>query len=84
MQERITLTQNQQERLKRFRAQIEPLRAQIEALEQGAYAMLTTIIEIHGVPDGVTYNLSDDSSELVLKNGKPAPVPEPNGDGVKE
>ena len=79
MQERIALTQNQQKRLKEFRSQIEPLRAQADALEQGVYAMLTTIIEIHGVPDGVVYNLSDDSSELVMKA-----VPVPNPDGVKE
>ena len=79
MQERIALTQNQQKRLKEFRSQIEPLRAQADALEQGVYAMLTTIIEIHGVPDGVVYHLSEDSSELVLKS-----VPAPEPDGVRE
>lgn len=64
--ERIELTPNQLKRLGRFRDQINPLRAQVAALEQGVNAMLATILEANGAEDGVEYQLTPDETALVL------------------
>lgn len=60
----ILLTVAQQKRIAVFRSQIEPLRAQIGALEQGVHAMLSTVVEMSGAPDGVSYALNDAGTVL--------------------
>lgn len=67
--DRIELTPVQQQRVQNFRRQIEPLKAQVAALEQGVHAMLSTLIEMHGVPDGAHYSLTDDCAALVRNTG---------------
>lgn len=67
--ERIELTPVQQQRVQNFRRQIEPLKAQAAALEQGLHAMLSTLIEMHGASDGVHYLLTDDGAALVRNPG---------------
>ena len=64
--ERIELTPNQLKRLGRFRSQINPLRAQVTALEEGVNAVLATILEANGAADGVEYQLTPDETALVL------------------
>ena len=63
--DRIELTPAQQQRVQQFKRQIEPLRAQSAALEQGVHAMLLTVIESHGAVEGSNYSLTDDGSALI-------------------
>lgn len=63
--DRIELTPAQQQRVQQFKRQLEPLKAQAAALEQGVHAMLSTLIELRGASEGASYSLTDDGSALV-------------------
>lgn len=70
----IQLTAAQQKRVGAFRAQIEPLRSQIAALEQGVHAMLSTVVEMSGAPDGLAYSLNEAGTVLTAEGGKLLPA----------
>jgi hypothetical protein len=68
MQE-IVLTAAQRARVQTFRREMEPLRARLAALEMGVHAMLATVVECAGAPEGASYALNESGSALVLQNG---------------
>jgi len=86
--ETIQLTQNQQQRLQNFRRQIEPLKAQAAALEQGVFAMLSTVVECAGADPGANYSLNEEGTALVCTNhqesaaGVMSALPMPNEGAV--
>jgi hypothetical protein len=70
--DRIELTPNILARLEHFRSEIKRLQSDtgliarhIAALEQGVFAMLATVVELHGAPNGEAWQLTPDEKALV-------------------
>jgi len=69
----IPLSAAQQKRIQVYRSQIEPLREKLALLEQGVNFMLSTVVEMAGAAEGVSYSLNDEGTVLVLSGGAIVP-----------